>query len=162
MSVYVAIQGTAASVKVAANIPTPPTNTPRPAPTKTPPPAPTNTPKPQFAYSYQNGSMIANPNCGTVYLQGKVVDSGGNGINNVTVELEFFGNRVYRVSGVGKNAGEFGFTPLAQDNYHTAVPFNLRLIQAEGNPSPLSDSLFVDFRTCDEAGQFTNIVFRKN
>jgi hypothetical protein len=97
-----------------------------------------------------------------VYIEGKVVDAGGNGINGVTVELEFFGNRVYRVTGVGKNTGEFGYTPLSPDFYKSSVPFNLRIVESEANPSQKSDVVPIDFRTCETAGQFTNITFRRN
>lgn len=164
---YVAIEGNPDTVQVAANIPAPPAPTrppaPRPQPTPVPPPAqPTQPPAPQFPYSYVQGSMQSAPNCGTVYIEGKVVDAAGNGINGVTVELEFFGNKVYRVTGEGKNTGEFGYTPLAPENYRTAVPFNLRIVQSEGNPSVQSDTVFIDFRNCDNAGQFTNITFRRN
>lgn len=138
--------------------PRPPTNTPAPA---TPPP-PTNTPAPQFPYSYVQGSMAAAPNCGTVYFRGKIVDASGNPINGVTVELEFFGHRVYRVSGVGESGGEWGFAPLAMEQYKTRIPFHIRVVESESNPQPLSDVVTIDFSDCAQAGQFTNIVFRKN
>lgn len=156
---YVRTEGNVSAVQVAANIPTPP---PTPTPRPTQPPAPTPTPKPQFPYSYVQGSMASAPNCGTVYMEGKVVDAAGNPINGVTIELEFFGNRDYRVTGVGKPAGAWGFSPLARDMYQTAVPFNIRVVESQANPTPLSDVLFIDFRDCNQAGQFTNITFRKN
>lgn len=145
----------------------PPTPTPRPRPpTNTPaptlPPAPTNTPAPQFAFSYVQGSMASAPNCGTVYFKGKVVDSAGNPINGITVELEFFGNKVHRITGVGEGAGEWGFAPLAMDMYKTRIQFHIRLVQSESNPQPLSDIVTIDFADCAQAGQFTNITFRRN
>ncbi|MEA3335197.1 MAG: SH3 domain-containing protein [Chloroflexota bacterium] len=158
---YVRTEGDTGGVQVASNIPAPPpppTAIPRP----TQPPAPTAPPKPKFPYSYETGSMISNPNCGSVYMEGKVVDGGGNGINGIAVMLEFFGNRVYRITGVGKNPGEFGFTPLSREMYESPVPFNVTVVQGDGNPAPLSDSAFIDFRNCNAAGQFTNIRFRKN
>ncbi len=145
----------------------PPTPTPRPRPpTNTPaptlPPAPTNTPAPQFAFSYVQGSMAAAPNCGTVYFKGKVVDAAGNPMNGVTVELEFFGNRVYRVSGEGEGPGEWGFAPLSMEMYKTRIPFHIRLVQSASNPQQLSNIVTIDFEDCAKAGQFTNITFRKN
>jgi hypothetical protein len=106
--------------------------------------------------------MATAPNCGTVYFKGKVVDAAGNPINGITVELEFFGNKVYRVSGVGESAGEWGFAPLAMDMYKTRIQFRIRLVQSESNPQPLSNILTIDFSDCAQAGQFTNITFRRN
>ena len=106
--------------------------------------------------------MQSAPNCGAVYLKAKVVDSGGNALNGVTVMLEFFGNRVFRVTGVNESAGQVGFTPLSRELYERPVPFNIRLVESEGNPSPISDNVFVDFQNCNAAGQFTNITFRRN
>jgi hypothetical protein len=167
-SQYVVVEGDPASVQVAGNIPAAPvqpTARPRPQPTPTSPPAPpppTQPPQPAYQFSYANGSMVSAANCGSVYIEGKVVDQGGGGVNGIVAELEFFGNKVYRTTGVGKNTGEFGFTPLAPENYRSAVPFNLRLVQSESNPSPLSDTVRIDFRTCEQAGQFSNITFRRN
>jgi hypothetical protein len=162
---YVILEGDPGAVAVAANIPAPPpTATPvPPPPTQPPPPAePTQPPAPQFPYSYVNGSTESAPNCGAVYLKAKVVDSGGNPVNGVTVMLEFFGNRVFRVTGVNESTGQVGFTPLSRDLYRSPVPFNIRLVESESNPSPISDNHFIDFQDCDGAGQFTNITFRRN
>ena len=100
-------------------------------------------------------------NCGTVYMEGTVVDHGGAAMNGVTVRLQFFDNTVYRVSGAGQPQGTWGFAPLAMDMYHTSITFYIQLVNSQSDPTPRSDVVTINFTNCDAAGQFTNITFRR-
>lgn len=110
-------------------------------------------------YTYQPGSMTSAPNCGAVYMQGIILDRRGRPVDGVTVQLEFYDNRVYRISGLGTTAGRWGFTPLSPSMYHTPVPFKLQLVENERNPIPISNQIDIPFVDCSQAGQFTNITF---
>lgn len=137
-----------------------PTPTDTPTATATSTPTPTST-LPPLEFLYEQGSIQTAPNCGTVYMQGIVLDRGGGAMNGVTVRLQFFDITVYRVSGVGQAAGAWGFTPLGMDMYHTPVTFHIQLVNGQSDPSPRSDVVTVNFTDCSAAGQFTNIVFRR-
>jgi len=90
-----------------------------------------------------------------------VLDHGGDGMDGVTVRLQFFDITDHRVSGVGKPRGEWGFAPLAMDIYHTPVTFYVQLVKSQSDPTPRSDVVTINFTDCDLAGQFTNIKFRR-
>jgi LysM repeat protein len=138
--------------------PQPNAATPRPAtPTAT---QPKETPAPKSAFSYVQGSMQHAPNCGTVYLKGKITGVGGEPVNGKTVRLRFAGNVVYRVSGDGQDPGQWSFAPLAGENYHSPFSFLVDVVESQANPAPQSDTLTIDFHDCDAAGQFTDILFR--
>ena len=123
--------------------------------------------------------MQTAPNCGSVYFEIKVVDQGGNPVNGVVVEINWFNNWLYMSTGISVTGfweppGTVKFTPLSPDMYHTAVPFRIRLVK-EGvwnfrselmhSPGPgtedLSDTVVINFEDCNKAGQFTNITFKK-
>jgi hypothetical protein len=108
---------------------------------------------------YVQGSMIQNPNCGTVYFEGKITGVGGEPVNGRTVRIRFAGNTYYTISGEGKNPGEWGFSPLAMEHYHSPFLFRIDIVESEGNPAPQSDTVEINFTSCDVAGQFTNITF---
>lgn len=123
---------------------------------------PTRDPSIPTQYSYVKGSLQAEPNCGIVYMQGIVVDKNNIPVNGVTVELNFWDNWVYRVSGEGGvGNGRWGFTPLDGSNIRfSAIPFNIRIVKSESDPTPLSETLFIDFRSACWTGQLTNIQFQ--
>ena len=66
---------------------------------------------------------------------------------------------VYRVSGVGKPPGEWGFAPLAPENFHSPFTFYIDIVDSDANPEPHSDTAVIAFTDCGVAGQFKNIVF---
>lgn len=153
----------------AGSTPTPvSTGTPAPtrqAPTATPrPPAPTPgvpspTTGPAYAFRYVQGSMRQFPNCGTVYFKGHIKGVGGEPVNGRTVRLRFAGHVVYNVSGVGQDPGEWGFAPLAPENYHSPFTFLIDVVESEAHPVPQSDTVEIRFTDCGAAGQFDSIVF---
>jgi hypothetical protein len=142
--------------------PAPPTPTSPPSsPTATsvPTATPTSTPVSSYEFRYVQGSMIQNPNCGTVYFNGKITGVGGEPVSGRTVRLRFAGNVVCRISGEGKPPGEWGFSPLAPDNYHSPFTFQIDIVESEANPVAQSDTVEIHFTDCGVAGQFTNITF---
>jgi len=90
-----------------------------------------------------------------------VLDHGGGGMNGVTVRLQFFDITDYRVTGVGKPQGAWGFAPLGMDMYRSPVTFYIQLVNSQSDPTPRSDVVTISFTDCDAAGQFTNIKFRR-
>ena len=93
-------------------------------------------------------------------MKGKITGVGGEPVNGRTVRLRFAGNEAYKVSGEGENPGEWGFSPLAQENIHSPFTFLIDIVQSQGNPVPQSDTVEIQFTDCGTAGQFTNIVFQ--
>ena len=104
--------------------------------------------------------MRAFPNCGTVFVKGKVIGAGGEPVNGRTVRLRFGGNVFYKVSGEGENPGEWGFAPLAPNMYHTAFQFQIDIVESAANPVPQSDTFEIAFTSCVDSGQFQDIVFQ--
>ena len=143
----------------ATNTPGTPTATSAP-PTATATSQPTATPTTPTSYEFRYaGGMQSAPQCGTVYMNGRITGVGGEGVNGRTVRLRFAGNVVYRVSGEGQNPGEWGFSPLAQENYHSPFTFLIDVVESQANPVPQSDTAEIPFTDCGTAGQFTNIIF---
>jgi hypothetical protein len=142
------------------NTPGPPTATSEP-PTATATSQPTATPTTPTTYDFRYaGGMQSAPNCGSVYMEGKITGVGGEGVNGRTVRLRFADRVVYRVSGEeGKPAGEWGFSPLAPENFHSPFTFLIDIVASQENPAPQSDTVEIAFTDCATAGQFTNIVF---
>jgi hypothetical protein len=103
--------------------------------------------------------MQSAANCGTVYMRGKITGVGGEAVNGRTVRLRFAGNEAYKVSGEGENPGEWGFSPLAQENFHSPFTFLIDIVQSQANPVPQSDTVEIQFSDCGTAGQFTDILF---
>jgi hypothetical protein len=146
--------------------PVPPTPTRRPVtptPTRRPatptPRGPTPTPVPQYDFRYVQGSMRVFPNCGTVYMKGKIRGMGGEPVNGRTVRLRFAGNVAYKESGVGESPGEWGFAPLAPGMYNAPFVFQIDLVESEAKPVPVSDTFNIQFSGCETMGQMENIVF---
>ncbi|MCJ7620012.1 MAG: hypothetical protein MUP64_07335, partial [Anaerolineae bacterium] len=111
----------------------------------------------EFKYA---GGMESAPNCGSVYMDGKITGVGGEGVSGRTVRLRFAGGDFYRVSGEeGKPPGEWGFSPLAAENFHLPFTFRIDVVESQANPSPRSDTVVITFTDCSAAGQFTNILF---
>ncbi|TKJ29107.1 MAG: hypothetical protein CEE40_09635 [Chloroflexi bacterium B3_Chlor] len=133
--------------------------TPATEPTSTPTPTPSPTAEGDWDFRYVHGSVVAQPNCGTVYLRGKIRGVGGEPVNGRTVRLRFAGNVAYKVSGEGENPGVWGFAPLAQEHYHSPFTFLLDMVESEANPVPQSDTVEIQFTDCSVAGQFTDITF---
>ncbi len=104
--------------------------------------------------------MLVFPNCGTVYFKGIIKGSGGEGVNGKTVRLRFANIVTFKTSGVGENPGEWGFAPLALEMYHAPFTFLIDIVESEANQIPQSDTVLIDFKSCDVAGQFTNITFQ--
>lgn len=122
-------------------------------------PTPTPTTATSYGFRYVEGSMRAFPNCGAVYFKGKITGVGGEPVNGRTVRLRFAGNVVYKVSGEGEDPGQWGFAPLAPENYHSPLTFLIDMVESPANPVPQSDTVRIDFTDCGAAGQFENIVF---
>ena len=133
-------------------------------PTTRPPsptPQPSATPTTPFSYEFKYaGGMQSAANCGSVYFKGKITGVGGEGVNGRTVRLRFAGNEFFKVSGEGENPGEWGFTPLAPENFHAPFTFLIDIVASQANPTPQSDTVTINFTDCNVAGQFTDIVFR--
>lgn len=104
--------------------------------------------------------MLVFPNCGTVYFKGIIKGTGGEGVNGRIVRLRFADNEAFKTSGVGESPGEWGFAPLAPDMYHAPFTFLIDIVESQANPVPQSDTVHIDFKSCDVAGQFTNITFQ--
>lgn len=152
-----AVTDTPTPTETATRRPSPPTPTRRPA---TPTPrGPTPTPVPSYPFRYVRGSILAQPNCGTVYMHGKVIGVGGEGVNGKTVRLRFAGNVAWKISGQGEDPGDFGFAPLSMEHFHSPFVFQIDIVESQANPVPLSDTLDIVFTNCGQNGQFTNIVF---
>jgi LysM repeat protein len=135
-------------------------STPTPKPATATPTQHTPTPGSSYAFHYVQGSIQRAPNCGTVYLKGKILGVGGEPVNGKTVRLRFAGNVVYRVSGEGQDPGEWSFAPLASENYHSPFTFLVDVVESQANPVPQSDTMEIAFSNCGDAGQFTNILFQ--
>jgi hypothetical protein len=126
-------------------------------------PAPTATATTAVSYEFRYaGGMESAPNCGTVYMRGKITGVGGEPVDGRTVRLRFAGNTTYKVSGDGEDPGVWGFAPLATEHYHSPFTFLIDVVESEGNPVPQSDTVEISFTDCGVAGQFTNIVFAYN
>ncbi len=136
-----------------------PTHTATPIPPTGTPSDPTMTPTPAHEFAYVQGSMREFANCGTVYMKGKVIGVGGEPVDGRTVRLRFGGRVSYKITGVGENPGEWGFAPLAPQDYHSPFTFLIDIVESEANPIPQSDTLSIGFSDCGVAGQFENIVF---
>jgi len=98
-------------------------------------------------------------NCGTVYFKGSIEGAGGEPVNGRIVRLRWFDNVAWNTSGVGQSPGEWGFSPLAPEMYHSPITFLIDIVSSESNPQPQSDTVKIDFANCEVAGQFENIVF---
>ena len=75
------------------------------------------------------------------------------------VRIRFAGNVAYKTSGLGESPGQWGFAPLAPNYYHAPFTFLIDIVSSENNPVSQSDTVTIDFKGCDIAGQFENIVF---
>jgi hypothetical protein len=133
-------------------------------PTATPTtPAPTATATTAASYEFMyTGGMESEPNCGTVYVRGKITGVGGEPVDGVTVRLRWAGNEQCKISGDGENPGEWGFAPLSQEHYHSPITFLVDVVVSEENPELRSNTVEISFTDCSVAGQFTNIVFAYN
>lgn len=104
--------------------------------------------------------MVSAPNCGTVYMRGKITGVGGEPVDGRTVRLRWAGNETCKVSGDGEDPGVWGFAPLAPEHYYSPFTFLIDVVESEGNPVPQSNTVEIQFTNCSVAGQFTNIVFQ--
>jgi hypothetical protein len=130
-------------------------------PPSSPTPQPSATPTTPSSYDFKYaGGMQSGPNCGSVYFKGKITGVGGEAVNGRTVRLRFAGNEYFKVSGEGENPGEWGFSPLAAENFHSPFTFLIDIVASQANPTPQSDTVTINFTDCNVAGQFTDIVFR--
>jgi LysM repeat protein len=135
------------------------TSTPAPQPPTVTPAAPTPSPASSYEFRYVQGSMRQYPNCGTVYFKGKITGVGGEPVNGRVVRLRFAGNTYYKVSGVGEDPGQWGFSPLASEHFHSPFVFQIDIVESQANPVPQSDMVEIHFADCSVAGQFENILF---
>jgi hypothetical protein len=105
--------------------------------------------------------MIAQPNCGSVYLHGKITGVGGEPVDGRTVRLRWWDNVAVDLSGApgGNDPGAWGFSPLSQDQFEFYQPFIIDIVVSETNPVPISNEAHIEFTHCSIAGQFTNITF---
>jgi len=84
---------------------------------------------------------------------------GGEPVDGRIVRLRFADRVTFKTSGVGESAGHWGFAPLAPNMYHAPFTFLIDIVESESNPVPQSDTVRIDFISCDIGGQFENIVF---
>lgn len=127
--------------------------------TRAPEPTKTEVVVPKYPFEIV-GQPKLEPNCGTIYIKGMVVDQQGNPVNGVAVELNFFDNKVIRKTGEGgEDLGRFGFAPLDRRMFKTQVDFKLELVGPNGEHG-LSPVLDLPFTDCDKWGQATGIVFK--
>jgi hypothetical protein len=84
---------------------------------------------------------------------------GGEPVDGRIVRLRWADNVAYKTSGLGESAGHWGFAPLAPHMFHAPFTFLIDIVESEANPVPQSDTVQIDFISCDVAGQFENIVF---
>lgn len=104
--------------------------------------------------------MTIRVNCGSVYFKGKITGMGGEPASGKTVRLRGLDRPYYRVSGAGgEQPGEWGFTPLAPNHYHSPFTLFIDLVESEANPVPISNAKRIDFAGCDLGGEFVNITF---
>ena len=93
-------------------------------------------------------------------MKGVVKGMGGVPVNGRIVRLRFADQPpVYRTTGYEQAPGEWGFSPLAPNNYHAPFRFLIDIVASENNPTPQSDTVTIDFPGCDTEGQYENIVF---
>lgn len=144
----------------------PPTVTPttpgtEPTSTSTPTPTPSPTAEGDWDFIYVEGSVIAQPNCGSVYLHGKITGVGGEPVDGRTVRLRWWDNVALNLSGSpgGNNPGAWGFSPLSQEQVHSYQPFIIDIVASEANPVPVSNEARIELTDCGTAGQFTDITF---
>lgn len=105
--------------------------------------------------------METQPNCGSIYLEGEIMNSAGVPMDGVTVRLRWWDNVEYELSGLagGHSSGKWGFSPLSPDQNRAYQSFFLDIVESRANPFPLSQELHVEMVDCSQAGQFTNIIF---
>lgn len=137
--------------------PAPPTATPT---DRNPPPTPT----PIWEFVYLENTMVSEPNCGSVYLEGEITGVGGESVDGITVRLRWWDNVEYELSGTagGHSPGKWGFSPLELVQNRRYQPFIIDIVESQANPVPRSDELQVEMVDCSQAGQFTNIIFVYN
>ncbi len=152
---------TAAPMDTPTWTPVPPTATalpPAPTPTQA---RPSPTPAPRWDFTYLEGSMETEANCGSIYLEGEIRNSAGVPMDGITVRLRWWDNVEYELSGLagGHSSGKWGFSPLSPDQNRAYQSFFLDIVESRANPVPLSQELPVEMVDCSQAGQFTNIIF---
>lgn len=113
---------------------------------------------------YLENSVATQPNCGSVYLEGKIIGIGGEPVDGRTVRLRWWDNVDYELSGSlgGHSPGKWGFSPLSPDQNLRYQSFFLDVVESQANPVPLSEELHIEMVDCSKAGQFTNITFVYN
>lgn len=135
---FTTVEGDAAAIPVAADIPAPPVAvqptatarpvvvvqpTPRPQPTAAPqstaapvpttPPAPTAPPAPTYPFSLVQGSYRCDPNAATTYFNGFVRRRDNSLMNGVCVHVAYYGPRNTKCTGCdGVGDGIWGFSPF--------------------------------------------------
>lgn len=133
--------------------------TPAAEPTSTPPPTATPTVEGAWDFSYVEGSVIAQPNCGSVYLHGKITGVGGEPVDGRTVRLRWWDRVAFNLSGSPNNPGAWGFSPLSQEQFQSYQPFIIDIVESQANPVPISNEARIEFTEACTAGQFTDITF---
>lgn len=169
---FVTVSGDAAAIRVAQNIPPPPT-VPPPPPTVPPPTAPPPPPAPSYPWTYVPGSAIPAPQCGVPNFQGQIQYRNGTPQNGVCVVIDYYGPRQLKYSGSGgQGDGNWGFAPCGQGAcqgdiyiYVVECPPNVPDggLSLEGSGIVLkqaSDKFKATITDKCQAGQWTNIIFR--
>lgn len=111
--------------------------------------------------------MQTTANCGSVYLEIKVVGAGGEPVNDVTVRLQWVTFTDHKLTGRGYPGQALGgeppgvvkFSPLGLESFHSPMDFHIQLVKSSSDPTPRSNERIVPFTDCDAAGAFTNITF---
>ncbi len=167
---FVTVSGDSAAIKVAQNIPPPPTAAP---PTATPlPTAPPPPPAPSYPYSLLKGVERCDPNVGNTYFNGFVRNRDNSPLNGVCVHIAFYGPRQTKCSGCGGvGDGVWGFSPFGGPAPR-GVTVEIFVVSCDGVPeggqdqrtgfgnlTPMSDKWV---RTINDSEQCTGITFVKN
>jgi Bacterial SH3 domain len=172
----VTVSGDSAGIKVAQNIPAPPTARPQPRPQPTSPPRPTSPPappQPTFDWMYVAGSAIGAPQCGVPHFSGQVQYKDGSPQNGVCVYLDHYGPRQILVSGGrGAGNGNWSFSPCGQGDcsgpttiYVVPCPSGILNDEVGADkiktaPGPVSDKFTVNITDKCQTGQWENIIFK--
>jgi hypothetical protein len=175
---YVVIEGDAAAIQVASNIPPPPVQptrppAPTPVPQPTAPPAPTSPPAPSFPFSLVQGVERCDPNAGTTYFSGFVRRRDNSPMNGVCVHIAFFGPRNTKCSGCdGVGDGVWGFSPFGGPA-PTGTTVEIYVVECPGTMPPGGQTESTGFgnltpnsdkwtRTITASEQCTGITFVAN
>jgi len=135
---------------------------PRPTPTRTPTPTTTPTPSPtQSPYTFEYLPWLTQeldrPGCQAPSIEGRVVDAAGIGLPGVWVRIQWFDRHDELPT---YSSGGFGFAPLGPESWRGPVPLRLTVIRSKSDPTPLSQTITLNFEGCLINDLFKNVTFK--